>query len=124
MAVCSAPLLRCDLTQQWSELFCTTDASEFGFGGVHCPVGPDVAKEIGHLSERRGDYITLDASGVADDAAEDVLDEGDDGWQDWRPWVPKKVRGGVPHRLPLGEWDFRIHLKGEWGFEAHIRNTK
>lgn len=125
LAVCSAPMLWCDLTQTWSELFCCTDASEYGFGGVHCPVGPEVAKEIGHLSERRGDYITLDSSERAGEAAADEAEATeDDGWQDWRPWVAKKTRGGVPHRLPFGEWDFKIHLKGEWGFEAHINGLE
>ena len=81
--VASAPGLQCDLCAGWSEILGASDASPQGFGGTAAKVGGKRSRELGALSEERGDYIVLDgvdcvSVGLADaDFQVDDDDEAD-----------------------------------------------
>jgi len=109
LSIIFAPCLWCDLSRDWADIIGATDASEEGFGGVHASVPPSVTREVGRLSERRGEYVTLEQP-----------DAGSESEEEWRALLPKVERLGRPNRLPLREWNFRVHLQGLWAKIEHI----
>jgi len=87
-----APLWEADLTRTWLPQLVASDAStSFGFGACAAPCSPDVARRIGRLSEKRGDYVRLRREGDDDDEAE-------------------RERIGLPHRLHLPKAAFSTIL--------------
>jgi hypothetical protein len=96
------PLLEADLTLDWSDFIAATDASETGFGGVHRQTTKDEVEKLAQLSERRGDYITLDDRHDVGDLIRNIR------------LGKAKRRQGQPHRLGLVEDDFKTHLAGRW----------
>ena len=95
-----APLWEADLTRPWLPQLVASDAStSFGFGACAAPCPPDVARRIGRLSEKRGDYIRLARAGDTDDE-------------------PERDRIGAPHRLHLPKGAFSTILSQRCHYAA------
>jgi hypothetical protein len=93
------PLLGADLSRNFLNKLTACDACpDFGFG-VSCVECSDrVARQVGRLAERHGDFIRLYR----------------------RPDDPlEKDRLGVPHRLPFCQDDFRVVISKRARWAAH-----
>ena len=83
-----APLWEADLTRPWLAKLLATDAStSFGFGASALPCSPATARDVGRLTEKRGDYVRFDRAGDDEDEAE-------------------RDRIGTPHRLSITKKQF------------------
>ena len=56
------PLVSCDLDLPWCPIIGASDAAPSGYGVVTAEVGEDLARKLGRLAEKRGDYVVLDGS--------------------------------------------------------------
>jgi hypothetical protein len=93
-----APLWEADLTRPWLDEVEATDAStSFGFGICTARCTADFARRLGRLSEKRGDYIRLNADTES---------------------IVEKDRIGTPHRLHLGKSAFKTVLSLQCRFPA------
>jgi hypothetical protein len=91
MVLCLAPLWEADLTREWLGEVEATDASTtFGFGICSLKCSPLLAKRLGRLSEKRGDFVRLNP------------DAGSDG--------ERRDRIGNPHHLNLPKCSFKTVL--------------
>lgn len=99
LVLAMAPAWEADLTRPWLERIIATDAStSYGFGISSCKCSVDMARRLGRLSEKRGDFVRLDTS--QDDAGE------------------RRDRIGNPHQLHLKKASFKTELSLRSRFPA------
>ena len=99
LTIALAPFWQADLTRQWLPQIVASDASvEFGFGVCYADCTVDVARSVGRLAEKRGDFVRLDR------------EAGDE---------PERDRIGVPHRLGIAKSAFHTVLSAKKQYTAH-----
>lgn len=99
--VCALSMLwSFDITKGWHNEIIATDASpSFGFGVSRLRCSANLARSVGRLSEKRGDYVTLS---VDPDSASAIKD-----------------RIGEPHRLPVAQSQFTTVISARATFPGH-----
>ena len=87
------------MQKPWLPVVVASDASPaYGFGVCKCDTSVDVVRELGRLSEKRGDYIVLGAPGQIPDAASRI---------------------GKPHRIPLSKTRFSTVISAKTRVGGH-----
>jgi hypothetical protein len=100
LIVCLAPFWQADLRRPWLPEITATDASQdFGFGISVASCTVNMARRIGRLGEKRGDFVRLDRGDIDDE--------------------PERDRIGKPHRLGLRKSAFSTVLSVRHLHKAH-----
>ncbi|CAE8741020.1 unnamed protein product, partial [Polarella glacialis] len=95
-----ASFWQADLTREWLPEITACDASpQFGFGVCFAPCSIEMAKAVGRLAEKRGDYVRLDRDEFDTEA--------------------EKPRLGVPHRRGLKKSSFHTVVSARKQYNAH-----